>query len=361
MSVSQAFFRALLLVPSALLSGCMGGRTPLDDPATTNGQGADSASGVTSGDGADAADATAVGDGSDSAAAACGSTTTIDTRPVQADMLILLDRSESMTWTLDYDDVCGTGEQKCSSRADAVVPAVDSIVTNNPDINWGLELFPYPDDPVCQVASAPQVGVGSDTASAIKAQLASFTTAPSTPTAAVLDAATAYLKTVDDGRNKAMLLATDGYPTCEKKANESVEQMMADAVAAAQAAKQAGFPVYVVGIGQGVSNLSSLAAAGGTGQYYPATSTAELNDALKSIAKAFSPTCAFKANTIPVDPGLAAVYVDGSRVAKDESNGWMFDPADATFATIVLTGTYCQSMLGGATSQVQIVFGCPDR
>lgn len=109
-----------------------------------------------------------------------------------------------------------------------------------------------------------------------------------------------------------------------------------------------------------VSNLEALANAGGTGHNYPATSTAELGTALRSIAKVVSATCTFKANTTPPDKNLVYVYVDQGFVAKNDANGWAFDPADPSFATITLTGSYCADLLAGKTTQVQIVFRCPD-
>jgi hypothetical protein len=315
--------------------GCIGMRTPLDDAAMPT------------------------SDGSDSAEVACGSTMTIDTTPAQADILVLLDRSESMIWSLTADSNCAAGATNCSSRLAAVVPAVDSIVNSNPDIHWGLELFPAPNASTCGVSSTPQVGISSNSASAIRSQLASLTTSLSTPTASAIGVATAYLKKLNDAGNKAILLATDGLPNCASGQNWSIDDMTG-ATNAAAAAKKAGFPVYVVGIGPSVGNLNSLAQAGGSGSYYPAASTTALNAALQSIAKVVSLTCTFKANTIPPDKDLASVYVDRNLVVKDDINGWMFDPADSTYSTIVLTGTYCQNMLAGITSQVQIVFGCPE-
>jgi hypothetical protein len=335
MIVFHTYFRLSLLGPLALLSGCIGMRTPLDDAAMP------------------------IHDGADSTVAACGSTLTIDTSPAQADILILLDRSASMIWSLTSDSNCAAGATNCSSRAAAVVPAVDAIVADNPDIHWGLELFPTPGATTCGVSSTPQVGISADSASAIKSQLASFTTSLSTPTASVINAATAYLKKVNDANNRAILLATDGLPNCPSGQNWTIDDMTG-ASNAATAAKKAGFPVYVIGIGPSVGNLNSLAQVGGTGSYYPATSTTELDSALKSIAKVVTLTCTFKANTIPPDKDLATVYIDNRLVPQDDSNGWMFDPADATYSTVVLTGTYCQSMLAGLTSQVQIVFGCLD-
>jgi hypothetical protein len=264
-----------------------------------------------------------------------------------------------MKWSLEADDYCTPMMSNCSVRLAAVTSALGTIVTNNPKINWGLELFPTPNASSCSVSSTPQVAVSASAASAIRSQLAALTTDYSTPTRAVINAAVAYLKKVSDGRKKAILLATDGLPTCDGGSSWSTEDL-AGAVKAAGAAKTAGFDVYVVGIGPNVSNLNKLAQAGGTGGYYPATSTGTLNTALQSIAKAASFTCTFKANVIPVDKELVSVYVDKTPVAKDDDNGWMFDPTDSTYSTVVLTGSYCQAMLAGSTSQVQIVFGCPE-
>jgi hypothetical protein len=298
-----------------------------------------------------------IGDGSTEPI--CGSTMTIDTTRTQADILILLDRSASMDWSLTSDSACRGAN--CSTRAAAVVSALEAIVVDNPDISWGLELLPTPNGSYCSVSRTPQVGVSSSSASAIRSQLAGYTTALSTPTAAAVNAATAYLKTVGDGNRKAILLATDGLPNCASGQSWATEDMIG-ATAAVTAAKNAGFPVYVIGIGPStsISNLNVLAEAGATGSYYPATSTTALDAALSSIAKVVSSTCTFKANTTPPDTTLVVVYVDKNLVAQSDSEGWMFDPADTTYSTIILTGSYCQNILAGLTSQVQIVFGCPE-
>jgi hypothetical protein len=81
---------------------------------------------------------------------------------------------------------------------------------------------------------------------------------------------------------------------------------------------------------------------------------------LASIAKVVSATCTFKSATPPPDQNLVYVYVDKKLVTKDDSNGWKFDSADPTYSTVVLTGSYCEDMMANVTSQVQIVFGCPE-
>jgi hypothetical protein len=48
-------------------------------------------------------------------------------------------------------------------------------------------------------------------------------------------------------------------------------------------------------------------------------------------------------------------FVQPLVVTKDVNNGWTFS------STIVLTGTYCQDMLAGHTTDVQGIFGCKDE
>jgi hypothetical protein len=314
-----------------VLVGCIGMRTPLDDAAWPR------------------------DDAADMAVAACGSTYTIDTRPVPADILIVLDRSESMIWSLTSDSNCRAGATDCTTRAQAAVAAVGTVVTDNPEIRWGLELFPTSN--MCGVVSRPQVGVSPSSASAIRAQLAGFSTDPSTPTASAIDVAVAYLKTVQDSSNKAILLVTDGMPNCGRGQDWDADAM-ADATQAATAGKVAGFPMYVIGIGPSTGNLNDLAKAGGTGRYFPTMSTSEIGSALRTIAKAA--TCTFKLNALPPDKDLVTVSIDQQPIGQDETNGWVYAPSDPTSSTIILTGTYCESISAGTTPEVQIVYGCPE-
>jgi len=90
------------------------------------------------------------------------------------------------------------------------------------------------------------------------------------------------------------------------------------------------------------------------GSYYPATSTSQLDSALRTIAKAVT-SCSFKTDKAPVDKDLVHVYFDGKLVDQDPDNGWTFESADSSYSTITLTGTYCQNVLAGSTSKVDIV------
>jgi hypothetical protein len=68
-------------------------------------------------------------------------------------------------------------------------------------------------------------------------------------------------------------------------------------------------------------------------------------------------TCTFTAASPPPDATLVPVYVDKQLLPKDSNNGWSFGP---TTSSIVLTGTYCSNVMSGASSQVEILFGCPN-
>jgi len=298
----------------------------------------------------------------------CGSLTSQAER-VPADVLLVQDASGSMTWSISEDCICDPALSlislcsdsllggTCSDRWSALKSAVTASLSANGSINWGLELFATPGgQDECAVVAAPQVPISANSGPAIQQVLASVTPDSSTPTAAAIKVATAYLGTVRDSNKKAILLATDGEPNCGESGRSSggIDDL-ANTLSAIQAANAAGFPVYVVGIGPSTGNLASMAQAGGTTNYYPATSPQQLSDALAQISKIVA-SCTFTSPTPPPDPALVSVYVDKKLVTKDPVNGWDFG---ASNATIVLHGTQCNAIMAGTSTQVQIVFGCP--
>jgi hypothetical protein len=190
---------------------------------------------------------------------------------------------------------------------------------------------------------------------AIQAKITSTQPGGNTPTAQAIAAATSYLTTVKDQNTKYILLATDGEPNCASGGNATPNvQGTVDAITAAKAA---GFLVYVIGIGPqaALTNLQSFAVAGGTTNYFPATSPQALTDAFASISKAVT-TCTFNLSSTPPDVNNIAVYLDKNLVAKDGANGWTLG---ANSLTIVLNGSACDKITSGSASQVQVLFGCP--
>jgi hypothetical protein len=300
----------------------------------------------------------------------CGSATS-NTSKAPVDVLLVLDRSGSMTESITTDcccaDACTTitrlkmcpDTTTCTERWPALTSAVNTTISSTTEISWGLKFFSTPPAPGkqqsdgCNVSSPGVEATIGSSAATIQAQIAAVSPSSNTPTAKAITAATAYLKTVKDQNNKVILLATDGEPNCASSGSSTASDV-AGTVAAIQAAMTAGFKVYVIGIGPSVGNLDNFAQAGGTNKSYPATSAADLGAALASISAAVS-SCSFTF-TAPAgsDVSNIAVYVDGKLVAKDAANGWS---VGATAQTVQLNGSTCE-LVKSSAAQVQVYFGC---
>jgi len=280
-----------------------------------------------------------------------------------ADVLLVLDRSQSMNYSIAQDCTCsstGSGSQcsdttNCTTRWEAVSAAVGTTLAGTGAINWGLKMFGPATGTTCAVSSTVEVPVSAGSVSTILQLVGAATFSLGTPTAATLVAATSYLRALGDTNKKVILLATDGQPNCGgNPANLNANDLVGTAAAASQAFA-AGFPVYVVGIGPNVSDLSQLAAAGGTGSYIPASSPQQLLDAFAAVANEAG-SCEFIASTAPPDPGNVAVYVDKQLVNQSPSDGWTFG---SNTASIVLGGSYCDRVLAGESVTIQVLIGCP--
>jgi Mg-chelatase subunit ChlD len=299
----------------------------------------------------------------------CGMQTSETTKQA-TDVLLVLDRSGSMNESIAADCCCVdscrqitntpmcSDTANCAERWPALTSAVGTTLSSAAGITWGLKLFSSPEgQTACSVSSGVEVAIGAPNAvSAIQAQIEGVSPKNNTPTSAAITAATAYLKSVTDQNNRVILLATDGQPNCKSGSRDTTSDEQGT-IAAIQAASAAGFRVYVIGIGPSVGNLDNFAQAGGTGQYYAATSAEELANALVSISKTVA-SCSFAMSQSPPDSNNVAVYLDGKLLNMDPSNGWSFG---ANSKTVILNGTSCESVQSGEASKVQVLFGCPGQ
>ncbi len=310
----------------------------------------------------------------------CGITSSETTRK-PADVMLLLDRSASMDWNIAEDCYCSSAAgnpvcadtANCKTRMDSVKPAVTTTLSSTDYVQWGLKLFPTATGGGtggrgggmgtinCGVNAAMEVRITADSATEVENQVNNATLVLGTPTAAAITAAADYLKTLNDGNDKFILLATDGEPNCGPNPNTGQPDIntvdVTGASAAAKAAYDAGFPVYVVGIGPNLGNLTEIAKAGSgdAKDYYPVTSPEQLAEALSSISK-FVGSCTFTSKEPPPDPENVAVYVNKQLIAKDANEGWEYG---ATKQDIELHGSYCDNIMAGQETSVQILFGCP--
>jgi hypothetical protein len=269
------------------------------------------------------------------------------------DMLIVLDRSASMTLT-----VSAPGNP---TRWDVMVDALTDL-TNSQQANINFGLMVFPTDGSCGVASGALVDPAANNASAIQSQLTSTSAnGGATPGALALqEALGAYgsLPVNPDGR--FVLFATDGAPNCATDAS-------GETVSAVTALKSAGIDTFVLGFGDSLGTahdtLNGAALEGGQAKaadpyYYQADNPTELATVLDQIAGGvIVPSCSYELSEVPPEPDNVTVLADGQPVPRSPGggNGWDYQP-DAS--TITFTGDYCTQIQDGTISQVEFIFGC---
>jgi len=284
---------------------------------------------------------------------------------VLADVLLLLDRSGSMRYNISRNCSCDPNAnpqvvcadlQNCVTRWATLGAALDVTLSSAPSLHWGLKVFSSPNAGSCGVNPGVDVPIAAGTTAAIRALIDGITPEGDTPTAAAIVAATTYLATLSDSNSKGILLATDGDPNCAAVASPSAFDLDVEGTISAIAqARDAGFLVYVVGMGL-VANLETFAQAGGTGSYYPGQSPDQIAQALATISKAAS--CTFTVVSTPSDPTSVGVYLDKTIVPKNANDGWTFG---ASASTVVLHGGFCDRTLSDPTKVVQVLFlGCDE-
>jgi hypothetical protein len=290
-----------------------------------------------------------------------------------ADLLLVLDKSGSMTSAIDSTTDCqnpvtdpdaGAG---CQQRWATMVSGLNAVLSGaSGDVNWGLQLFNI--DGTCGVANTPEVPIAPGSAATVQTTIAGVTPKGNTPTRAAVTAATKYLQGLTDTNGKYILLATDGEPNClttggGRGGGGNGASDVAGTVTAITAAAAAGIKVYVIGVGPETGNLDNFASAGGTDHYYPALSPDDLNAALATIVGTVA-SCTFSLGKAPPDPTNVAVQFNGDsslRAPQDttHTNGWDYTSSSDT--TIQLYGSWCDNVTNGTYTAATILEGCPGQ
>ena len=305
-----------------------------------------------------------VGLGTD-ASTSCGQTN-VNVMPEPPDILIVQDKSLSM----NDAPAGGTCTAAGCSKWSQVSAAMDTVVmATQTTVNWGLVFFG--NDNMCGVTSTPIVPITpSASYGPISAAYAGNQPSSYTPTTAAVNAAVTYMQGVTDSNPKYLLLATDGLPNCKAGDRNVMDDDSPGAITAVTNAQMAGFPTFVVGIGntQGDTTLNKLAMAGGEPQvgsadgnsFYEVNSTADLVTALNKIVGLVA-SC-----TIPltgVNGTLDKVAVSAKdasgntvEIMQDPANGWSY--TDTSMTTIVLNGTACTNLQNGMYSDFQFIYTC---
>jgi hypothetical protein len=290
----------------------------------------------------------------------CGVSTS-NTTKLPADLLLILDRSTSMTRAMDSSSECAATATNCKQRWATIVSGLSGVLSSSAgNVNWGLKL--YGSAANCGVTAAMDVNIFSaNAATTIQQLIAQATRISGTPTRAAVNAGVAYLKTLTGPESKYILLATDGEPNCANGTTSGSD--VPGTVTAITAAAAAGFKTYVLGVGPETGNLDNFAAAGGTGTYYPALSPDELTKALATIVGAVA-SCTFNLDKAPDVPDNVAVEFDNNkslRAPRDttRTNGW--DYTSSANTTIQLYGSWCENVTNGVYKSAKVIMGCPDQ
>lgn len=369
---------ALTLLPflGLPLSAC-GGEGPADE--TGGAEGSDlgaSLDGATSG--------SSGGSSSDGSSSGCSlgvaegcASEVYEGEAVPLDIYLMFDQSGSMSTVVDED----TG----ATRMDIVRSAVEAFLLDSDSTGIGVGIGYFGHQPLGETTCDPDaysqadVGVAAlpANADAILDSLAQREPTGETPTGSAIRGACSYASSqmnATTGRHPVILLVTDGEPKAPLSM-ETCSPTLDDAEEAATACREdSGIQTYVLGVGPLLSNLDSIAAAGGTDSAYLAEldSSDQVLDGLRSVRNSAVLPCelnverAIEVST--VDPSQSRVaYIDGEcqqhELPKHESandcedaSGFYFDDPDAP-TRIVLCESTCGDVRANA-QQLYFSFGC---
>jgi len=303
----------------------------------------------------------------------CKDRTVVDLDPRQADVLILFDRSGSM------DTALGSG-----TRYEAVAALLTDLVqTYSAYVRFGYQELPGRQGCESQLvggccASPPLVGVTADSAAAVAAAIASAQPMDgNTPTAASLQAALDYYKTLADGiDNRFVLLATDGAPNCTLSGavsnGDASGVACTDALTVVNGMVALGVRVIVLGVGPGVTDnpseggacLDALAHAGGAAAspgspgFFAASDPQHLQMAIEQIFGGVTrPSCSVHFIDKVDDTSTIEVFLDGQRIPQSSSNGWQAD-SPAHPRGVIITGAYCDQIQSYQVTTIEAHFHC---
>jgi hypothetical protein len=301
----------------------------------------------------------------------CGVTTN-DASAQPVDLLLILDRSGSMTWAMDKDNsTCQPTSRNCQQRWATMKTALAQVLTTSATtVKWGLKLYSTPkQQDICGVSDGVEVPIAAGNAKQMNDAINSAQNAPDsgrTPTREAVRKGVAYLQTVTGPEPKSILLATDGQPNCVEGSADNTTSDETATREAIQVARDTGFKVYILGIGPDTmaNALTSYAQAGGTDKYYAAASAEELAKQFSSIVGSVA-SCTFTLKTAPPVKDNVAVEFDGNkslRAPRDttHANGWDY-ATPGNYTTIQLYGEWCDKLTNGTYKSAKVLFGCPGQ
>ena len=284
---------------------------------------------------------------------------------VPPDILIVQDKSGSMNQDANGATCTMPGCSKWAQTTAAINMVVSATETT---VNWGLKFFATGNG--CAVNPGAEVPVALNNAAAIATAITAAMPGSSTPTRTAMQAAVTYLQTLTDTNPKYILLATDGLPNCAATGGTTMGDDSAAAEQAVADALTAGFPTFVVGIGNtmGTTTLNAMAMKGGkpqmvppaTTSFYQVNNTNDLVTALSSIVGSVA-SCTFNLGTAPNNFSTNKaidVFGDNVKITQDPTmtDGWNY--VGGGYDQIQFYGPTCDRIMSGAIMDVTVTYRC---
>jgi hypothetical protein len=301
--------------------------------------------------------------------------------PIPVDMYIMMDRTSSMTETLD------TGLTRWEAFRSAMDAFVNSERAIASPVRVGFGFFSYSatlnEDIECNPNNyaTPLVPIGDleETGPLIMAAIEDMTqwVGGWTPTYAALQGALQYAgqhQAVEAGRVTVVLLVTDGLPTqCSEQSMQAIAEL------AGRAFQDHGVLTFVIGLSPGLWNLNQIAQYGGTIEPTIVDSGGDASQRLLDAILNISSTplgCEFEIPT-PTDP---TVQVDHDKVrvlyhpatggteeiprlstpglcADSPYGGWFYD-SEVNPTSIRVCDCNCNRFGAGI---IEVTFGCEPK
>jgi len=235
--------------------------------------------------------------------------------------------------------------------------------------DWGLYAFPEA-GPACgagTVTADVDVPVTPFNAEAVAVAIgATNTTGEGSPTAVAIAAGAAHLRTLPIDHPKALMLVTDGAPSCAGTIGAlaaDAARAQTEALAAIADALAAEVLTIVVGpsttAASDVGALNALAEAGGVP--YGQGDIKFLTE--KNLFELFIPvgdgrSCLYRLDSPPPAPDAVTVTLNGSNVPRDRTrvNGWEY--SDELPGGIELYGGWCDSVVASRSFEIVVLYGC---
>ncbi len=287
------------------------------------------------------------------------------------DILIVMSRAQGLS-ALTVGQLCASGCTKWS----ALESAVDSLVTQDRDNNYGLIVFGA--GSACGVPNVTALEVGPNNETLVVDATGGVSLGGAAPVASTIAFAVTYLQSLGDTNPKYILLATDEEATCAPGDPTGTMDDLSGAEAAIGGAAAEGIPTFVLGAADSANGLAgprlnALAAAGhlpqigGATSYYDALTVSGV-DALEQALYGWNrqaPDCTLAAPSgAPAGStlGVTIIHDNGLRYIPYDptgTSGWNY--TDATHDAITLSGEYCNEFGEVGKTDIELQYDCsPD-